>query len=226
MLSIVIPTLNAAGHLPDCLTALAPGRQSGLVGEIIVSDGGSDDRTVKIAEDMGARVVRDAAGRGEQLIRGALSTTGEWMLFLHADTRLAGDWLFAVEAFIDDPDNRRRAAYFRFRLDDSNRKARRLEGIVAWRCRLLALPYGDQGLLVSRLFYGEIGGYRPLPLMEDVDLARRIGKRRLRLLSADAVTSADRYRRDGYWRRSWRNLTCLSLFYLGMPARHIARLYG
>jgi hypothetical protein len=122
--------------------------------------------------------------------------------------------------------NRARAAYLRFRLDDRSPAARRIEAIVDWRCRLLALPYGDQGLLIAAAFYRALGGFRPLPLMEDVDLVRRIGRRRLVPLAADAVTSAARYRREGYLSRPLRNLGCLALYFLGLPPRVILRLYG
>jgi hypothetical protein len=88
------------------------------------------------------------------------------------------------------------------------------------------LPYGDQGLLLAAGFYRALGGFQPLPLMEDVDLARRIGRRRLIALDATATTSASRYRRDGYFRRVLRNLTCLALYYLGVPPRLILRLYA
>ncbi|RYJ04407.1 MAG: glycosyl transferase family 2, partial [Acetobacteraceae bacterium] len=118
------------------------------------------------------------------------------------------------------------ARYARFTLDDPAPQARRLERLVAWRCRALALPYGDQGLLISRALYDELGGFRPLPLMEDVDLVRRLGRRRLAALPVDAVTSAERWRRDGWWRRSARNLGCLSLYFLGLPPSLIRRLYG
>ena len=104
--------------------------------------------------------------------------------------------------------------------------ARRLERWVAWRVAVLALPYGDQGLLIHRSLYDRVGGYRPLPLMEDVDLVRRLGRRRLTVLGAAAVTSARRWRQDGWLRRSARNLLCLTLFYAGVPAERIARLYG
>lgn len=226
MLSVVIPTLNAATALPACLAALEPARETGLVGEIVVSDGGSGDGTPALAETTGAMVVSGPAGRGGQLQRGAVTATGEWLLFLHADTQLAEDWLFAVEDFMADQANRRRAAYFRFRLDDDSLAARRLQRLVAWRNRRLGLPYGDQGLLISRLFYGEVGGYRTLPLMEDVDLVRRIGRRRLVCLQVEAVTSAERYRRDGYIARPVRNFICLALYRLGLPARLIKQIYG
>lgn len=103
--------------------------------------------------------------------------------------------------------------------------ARRLEAAVRWRCRLLALPYGDQGLLLPAALYRALGGFRELPLMEDVDLARRLGRHRLVALAVDAVTSAARYRRDGYVARPLRNLCCLALYFLGVPPLLLQRLY-
>jgi hypothetical protein len=139
---------------------------------------------------------------------------------LHADTCLAPDWQIATHA---DPG---RAGYFRFTLDSPDPRARRLERLVAWRCRVAGLPYGDQGLLIHRELLARIGGMRPLPLMEDVDLVRRLGRARLIALPADAVTSAGKWQRQGYLRRSARNLMCLSLWFAGVPPRLIVRLYG
>jgi hypothetical protein len=89
---------------------------------------------------------------------------------------------------------------------------------------VLGLPYGDQGLNVSRRLYEAVGGFRPLPLMEDVDLVSRLG--RIEALGVDAVTSAERWRRGGWVRRSGRNLLCLTLYRCGMSAERVARLYG
>ena len=118
------------------------------------------------------------------------------------------------------------AAFFSFRLDDLAWQARLVEAGVRLRVGLLALPYGDQGLLVPRRLYDQVGGFRPLPLMEDVDLVRRIGRGRLSVLEADAVTSAERWRRDGWGRRSARNLACLALYRSGVSPERVARLYG
>ena len=223
-LSIVIPTLNAARTLPATLPALAvPGAERRC--EILVVDGGSSDGTAAIAEDHGARVVVSAPGRGTQLSEGARRAGGRWLLFLHADTVPGRSWADAVFRHCGDPANSERAATFRFALDDGSRAARRLEAVVAWRTAALGLPYGDQGLLISRGFYDSLGGFRPLPLMEDVDIVRRIGRRRLDVLDVAAVTSAVRYRRAGYLRRSGRNLICLGLYFLGVPPGAIARLY-
>ncbi len=221
VLSIVIPTLDAVATLPAALAALAEGAD-----EIVVADGGSADDTLALAAAHGARVIAAPRGRGAQLAAGAAAANGDWLLFLHADTRLAAGWRTPVNRFMSGRENRLRAAYFRFALDDDAAAARRLERVVAWRCRRLALPYGDQGLLMSRALYVAVGGYRPIVLMEDVDIVRRLGRVRLAALDHPAVTSAARYRRDGYLRRSARNLVCLSAWFLGVDPRRIARLYG
>ena len=225
-LSIVIPTRDAAALLPSCLASLEEGRRYGLVGEVLVVDGGSRDDTATRAAALGARVLAASPGRGAQLAVGAAASHGGWLLFLHADTLLPPGWPAVVTAYIAAPENRTRAAYFRLRLDDAGSLPRWLEAGVALRCRWLGLPYGDQGLLIAAEFYRALDGFRPLPLMEDVDLVRRIGRHRLGRLAATATTSASRYRRDGYPRRVLRNWTCLALYYLGVPPRLILRLYA
>jgi rSAM/selenodomain-associated transferase 2 len=214
MLSVIIPTLDAEAFLPECLSRLS------AKDEIIVVDGGSRDRTASIAEAAGARLIVAPKGRGIQLRTGARAAGGDWLLFLHADTRLGTGWREAVEAHIARTG---KPACFRFRLDDPAWQARLIERGTAIRARLLGLPYGDQGLLVSRVHYGNVGGYREIPLMEDVDLVRRLGG--VRVLPVDAVTSAARWRRGGWFRRSGRNLALLALYRLGASPRRLARRY-
>ena len=222
MLTIIIPTLNAAAELGETLASL---NSHDLLREIIVVDGGSVEETREIATAANAVVLDAPRGRGQQLAAGALAAHGDWLLFLHADTRLAGDWPQALASFIADPNSARRAGYFRFALDDEALAARRIEAAVYWRNRVLGLPYGDQGLLIGRTFYRELGGYRRIPLMEDVNFVRRIGRRRLVLLDAEAVTSAEKYRREGYRRRVLRNALCLTLYMLGIPPRLLVFMY-
>jgi rSAM/selenodomain-associated transferase 2 len=226
-LSIVIPALDAAATLPATLAALEEGRRAGLVAEVILVDGASSDGTVGIAAGAGARIVdAGAPGRGRQLAAGAAAASGDWLLFLHADTCLAPGWAEAAAGFLADPAMAERAGYFRLRLDDPAPEARCIERLADWRARRLGLPYGDQGLLLARAFHDRLGGFRPLPLMEDVELVRRIGRRRLVALDGEAVTSAARYRRDGWWARPLRNLTLLTLYFLGLPPGWLRRLYG
>ena len=191
--------------------------------ELIIADGGSTDATLDIARKQSARIVSGSRGRGPQLAAGGAEASGDWLLFLHADTHLEAGWQSIVRQFIGG--NSGKAGVFRFRLDDQSSKARLLEWIVALRTRIFALPYGDQGLLISRRLYDEIGGFRPIPIMEDVDIVRRIGRRRLRCLECDAVTSAARYHHDGYLPRILRNVVCISLWFAGVSPQRIARIY-
>ena len=218
----MIPALNAGDGLAATLGCLREGADVFEM-DVLVVDGGSDDDTVAIAEANGAHVVTSARGRGTQLAAGAGQTQGDWLLFLHADTVLAAGWASELAAFIAM--GTERAAYFRFRLDDDAPGARRIERLVAWRCRALGLPYGDQGLALARGLYREIGGYSDQPLMEDVYLVRRLGRRRLASLQSAAVTSARRYRTGGYWRRPIRNQLCLLLYLLGASPQFVARVY-
>lgn len=222
MLSVVIPTWQAENSLGPTLAAL---KEAPAVSEIVVVDGGSTDATRSIAALANCKLVSSPRGRGTQLAAGAQAAAGEWIMFLHADTIPEPGWADEVGAFIADPANRDRAAVFRFALDDTAFAARLVEWFVAWRCRLLALPYGDQGLVIHRDGYEATGGFKPMAMFEDVDLVRRLGRRRLKFLKCRAVTSAARYRDDGYILRPLRNLACLVLYLLGLPPRAIQRIY-
>lgn len=226
-LSIVIPALNAADSLPATLAALREGQRSGLVCEIILVDAGSGDSTLAIATREGLTVISmKEPGRGRQLAEGAAQASAPWLLFVHADTILAPGWSAVVADFIAHDTAKETAGYFSLELDDSAPQARRIERLANWRARRLKLPYGDQGLLIHRSLYDAKGGFRPLPLMEDVDFARRLGRDHLVLLAGQARTSAVRYRRDGWWTRPLRNLAVLTLYYLGLPPTWLRRLYG
>jgi rSAM/selenodomain-associated transferase 2 len=218
--TIIVPTLNAAKRLGRSLKSVES------VHATVVVDGGSIDDTVGIATINGARVVTSKRGRGAQLAAGAQFAKTDWLLFLHADTVLEEGWQAEVETFTSAAANETRAAVFCFALDDRSPQARRLERLVRWRSRVLALPYGDQGLLIHRKLYDATGGYRPQAIMEDVDMVRRIGRSRLYHLESRAITSARRWQTDGWTVRSARNLLCLALYFVGVPTRLIVRVYG
>ena len=220
-LSVVIPVLNSAEHVGPAVARVLP-----HAGEIIVVDGGSTDGTCEIAQKSGAKLVLAPKGRGRQLAAGGEAAAGDWLLFLHVDTKLSEGWADEAGAFIADRANRERAAYCRLAFDDPGRRAKFVASVANWRARWLGLPYGDQGLLVSRTLYDAVGGFDAAPLMEDVAIAQRIGRRRLTALQSLATTSAVRYRHDGWARRVARNGFCLSLFMIGVSPERIARLYG
>ena len=208
---MVIPTYNAGhsiGKTLDCLAAFK---------HVIISDAGSSDETRHIATDHGATVIQKAKGRGAQLKAGSEAATTDWLLFLHADTLLDQQAIDAVFQFINTPENQQRAGYFRFKLNDHSPQAARLENIVAWRCRKHTLPYGDQGLLIHRDLLDELGGYKTIPIMEDVDWCaespKRMGKRRssiLKLMPLPEQTSFNETVIDGVQQR-----TCFVCFYSG-----------
>jgi len=222
--SVVIPTLEAAERIGPCLQALAEAMTAGVIREVILADGGSGDGIAEVAEATGAVLVAAPQGRGPQLAAGARAAQGQWFLFLHADTVLGPEWAEAARAHMQaHPD---RAGYFRLRFDRGGIAARLVAGWANLRSRLFALPYGDQGLLISRRLYDKARGYPEIPLMEDVALARRLGRRRLAPIGAEAVTSAGRYAADGWLARGSRNLTTLALYFAGVAPERLARRYA
>ena len=220
--SIVIPTLNAGDALPATAEALLPGTTAGLVRELIVSDGGSGDATLRVARELGAVIVEGDAGRGAQLVRGVAEASGEWVLLLHADTHLEANWhMVAFEHISQHPE---KAGWFRLQFRAQGFGARLVAGGANLRARFLGLPYGDQGLLVSRAVLDQVGGVPELPLMEDVALVRAL-KGRLRGLDCAALTSAVRYERDGWARRTMRNLGTLVRYFFGASPETLKKRY-
>lgn len=223
-ISIIIPTLNAEQEISACLAALTPGISQHVIREVLVVDGGSTDKTLLPAFEAGARLIRSAdKGRGRQLRTGGLNAKGDWLLFLHADTLLEASW--AEETLHHIRRNSDKAACFTLAYRSANPKARWLESRANLRTKALGLPYGDQGLLISRRLYKAIGGYPDQPLMEDVEIMRRIGKQNLTQLSAHAYTSAAKYERDGWRRRAYSNALLLTRYFLGASPEKLADFY-
>lgn len=221
-ISVVIPTLDAAGDLPDCLAALVEGLTGGLIRELVISDGGSQDATAGIAQAAGAVVVEGNASRGGQLRRGCNVARGRWLLILHADTVLSPGWAQAVADHISAPGAG--PACFRLAFRAPGWRPRLVAGWANLRTALFGLPYGDQGLLLRRDAYDAAGGYRDQPLMEDVAMVRALG-RRVAVLPAVAATSAHRYARDGWLRRGARNLWTQARYFAGADPESLSRTY-
>jgi rSAM/selenodomain-associated transferase 2 len=229
MISVIIPTLNHQAHLAETLSALIPAAVEGLVREVIIVDGGSTDRTLEIADGSGADIVTSEAGRGAQLKAGAERARQPWLLFLNPDSLLETGWEREADLHIERVTSGRRrasAAYFHFGYDDDGAMPRVVEHLVALRTRVLKLPHGYQGLLISRSLFNEAGGFRKSPVLEDVDLAWRIGRRRLTGLNARALTIGERFRAEGTTARLAKNQLRLALYLLGMPIERIAAFTG
>jgi glycosyltransferase involved in cell wall biosynthesis len=219
MISVVVPTANSERLLPRCFDSLIAGAVRGVVREVIVSDAGSTDSTQAIADAAGAHVVHSGKNRGARMADGAATAKGDWLLFLHPETALEPGWEMEAESFIGQAEMERpRAAVFRFALEDFGGDARRAEAKAALRTALFALPYGDQGLLIPKRLYKKLGGYRALSDLEDADLVRRIGRRRLVSLRARAVNVARPQK------GALRGLALTLLHTLRVPSRLLANL--
>lgn len=223
-LSIVIPTLNAAETLPATLAALVEGLEAGLIRDLVISDGGSTDATGDIADAAGATWVSGAPSRGGQLRRGCGAARGDWLLVLHADTRPDPGWSRAVAAHVAQGQG---AGYFGLAFDATGLPPALVAGWANLRAAVFGLPYGDQGLLVARADLDRAGGYPDQPLMEDVALVRALARAGvpLRRLPVRAVTSAQRYAREGWLRRGARNLGTLARYAAGADPARLAERY-
>ncbi len=221
-LAVVIPTLNEAEALPLLLDDLeALGRLVPL--DIVVADGSSTDGTAACALESGARVVPAPRGRARQLNAGARAACGEWLLFLHADSRLPPEAQRALCRVVSGS-ARFDAAVFRFAIDLPPLWRQLVESAQALREAVWRLPYGDQGLLVQRELFESIGGYPELPLMEDVAIIRALRQRtRIERLPAALVTSGRRYRRDGIVRTSLEHIALIAFYFLGVSPARLAR---
>lgn len=222
LVSVIVPILNDAAILPAAIDSV----KSDPGAEIIVVDGAPAAAGTRplAGSDPRVRWTNAAVGRGRQMNHGARLARGRWLLFLHADTRLPAGWAAEID---------RAAAVgaiggcFRLRLDSPRLIARVIEWGVGIRVRFLRLPYGDQALFVRADVFRELGGYRELPIMEDVELVRRLMRRgRFHRAALPALTSARRWERDGWVRRSVENVVLVLLFLMGVSPHRLATRYG
>ncbi|BCW90176.1 hypothetical protein sos41_33440 [Alphaproteobacteria bacterium SO-S41] len=222
MISVVIPTQNAESGLVRTLSSLLEAAMRGLVRDVVIADGGSTDLTLTIAEDAGCTIVKADAARGGLLDAGARAAKGPWLLFLRADTALEPGWDGEAYNFVRQGDEAR-AATFRFALDDKRWAARRTEFATRLRNKVLALPYGDQGLLIAKSQYERLGGYKDLPVLDDVDFVTRLkrdaGRSGLARLTSRAIKASARYRPEV-------SLPLLALVTLGVSPERLARRYS
>jgi rSAM/selenodomain-associated transferase 2 len=193
-------------------------------GEVIVSDGESQDNTAEIAEKWGAKVIQSRPNRGRQMNLGAQKASGDILLFLHADTLLPDSYSDLIREAMIDPNVVGGA--FAWKVEPSTPFLRYLERNVAWRTKIFRMPYGDQAYFVRASVFQEMGGYADIPLMEDVEFIRRLRKAgKLAFIPQDVVTSPRRYQKRGPVRTALRNKLTLFGYYLRISPDRLAKFY-
>ena len=201
-ISIIIPTINEGPNLALLLSDLSIIHKDG---EILIIDSGSEDRTIDIANIYGAKVYKaKERNRGLQLDIGAKNSKGEWLIFLHADTRLTHDWNTKIKSVLKGDNNL--IYHFKFKINDKKIIYRLLEILVNFRSQYLKKPYGDQGLIIHRSNYFKNNGFRDIPLMEDVDFLRRLkNKKDLKQLNLAIFTSSRKWERTNIFLQAFKN---------------------
>lgn len=224
-LSVIIPARNEETVIGQALSRLRQ-TSSRRNTEIIVSDGASTDRTVRIAEEYADKVLKlSHGGRACQMQQGALAASGDVLLFLHADTRLPRGWERDIREAWSAPE-RTAATAFRLGFDSPDLFYTSIAFLANLRTRLTGVPHGDQAIAVRRDLFLKAGGFPPAPLMEEYLLLRKLkGTGRVKILEGSVATSVRRYEENGRIFNTLRNTAVVALYYLGLPPRALARLY-
>ncbi len=221
-LSIVVPALDEAAGIAGTLAALAPLRAAGH--ELVVVDGGSRDATVERSRALADRVITAPRGRARQMNAGAAAARHARLLFLHADTRLPAGAAGAVLAALDAG-----AAWGRFdvRIDGRSCWLRVVAAAMNLRSRLTGIATGDQAIFAMRAAFDAVGGFPDQPLMEDVEISRRLKRRcgRPACLREKVTTSGRRWDQRGVWRTIWLMWSLRWRYWRGTPAETLARAY-
>ena len=200
-ISIIIPTINEANNLPLLLSDLSCIHKES---EIIIVDCGSKDKTTDIANIYGAKVYKSKEkNRGLQLDIGAKNSRGDWLIFLHADTRLTHNWFRKINLVLKEDKNC--IYYFKFKINHKKIIFRFLEILVNFRSQYFKQPYGDQGLIIHRTTYFKNNGFRKIPLMEDVDFLRRLNNKNLKQLNSPIFISSRKWERTNIFLQALKN---------------------
>ena len=201
-ISIIIPTINEANNLPLLLSDLSIIEKEG---EIVIVDCGSNDKTIDIAKIYGAKIYKSKErNRGLQLDMGANNSKEEWLIFLHADTRLTQNWFIKIKSILKEDKNY--IYYFKFKINDNKKIYRILEFLVNLRSQYFKQPYGDQGLIMHRSTYLKNNGFRKIPLMEDVDFLMRLkNKKDLKQLRIPIFTSSRKWEKTNIFLQALKN---------------------
>jgi rSAM/selenodomain-associated transferase 2 len=223
-ISIIIPVFNEFSIINKTIEHLNHLRNPHSI-EIIVVDGHIFQTTLKVIKDKYIKKIRSPKGRGIQMNSGAKVASGEILLFLHADTYLADNAPELIKKTIQDQNAI--AGAFDLGIRSPKKVFRLIEKMVFIRSRLIQLPYGDQGIFIRRKFFENLDGYNNTPLMEDVDLMRRVKKAGGKIVNINqkVFTSPRRWEKEGVIFCTLRNWTLILLFFLGVPAEKLSKFY-
>mmetsp|Transcript_2193 Transcript_2193/g.4660 ORF Transcript_2193/g.4660 Transcript_2193/m.4660 type:complete len:300 (-) Transcript_2193:7-906(-) len=228
--AVIIPALNEEQGLPSTLVTVLKQHLTSKL-EVVVVDGGSQDKTVEVADSAGARVVSAGRGRALQMNTGAASVPeARYLLFLHADTSLPPSALRSVEEAFEDP--KVHGGCFQLRFDQERHSPSLwLWGWLTrlWLFRSTRLVFGDRAIFVRRSTFDALGGYESWPILEDVDFAQRLhlygGRGCFRFLNVDVVTSSRRLLEIGPIKQQLLNTSIMALWYLGFSPQRLKELY-
>ncbi|MCP4692804.1 MAG: glycosyltransferase family 2 protein [Desulfobacterales bacterium] len=217
---MVIPTLNEADSIARTIAGVEPNERR----EVIVVDGGSVDDTVAIAKSLGARVIDGLPPKASQMNLGASMAAGEALFFLHADSRPPDRFDARILQCLREPGVA--AGAFTLRIDSPEPGLRLIERLADFRSRRMGMPYGDQGIFLSSRVFHQIGGFPPIPIMEDFELIRRLRKKgRIAILPAPVVTSPRRWLNFGILKTTLINQIVIAAYLMGVSPQSIARVY-
>lgn len=219
-ISIIIPVLNEAENIGSVISSI----QGADNIEIIIVDGGSQDNTVQIAEDLGVKVILTNRGRALQMNAGAKGATGEIFLFLHGDTQLPQGFETEVrKTFIH---SNRIAGAFQLKINSSGAIFRFIEKTVFWRSKYLQMPYGDQAIFIQATRFNQVGGFPKQPIMEDFEFIRRLNPLGIiEILSISVITSGRRWEKLGVFKTTLMNQLIVIGYSLGISPTKLAQWY-
>jgi len=219
-ISVIIITLNEEELIGGLLLSLRDKEDI----EIIVSDGGSIDRTGRVASKYTDKVIRGERGRGKQLNAGAALATGDILWFLHVDSTPPDNFKYHILNTLEKPGVAGGA--FTLEIDSKLSSLKFISRVVELRSMISRIPYGDQGIFVKRDVFEKINGFENIPLMEDIDFGRRLKKEgKIEILNQKIKTCARAWERDGVMRTTLRNWAYVTLFFMGYSPEKLYERY-
>ena len=218
--SIIVPTFNEADNIVATLLPLQTLRQQGH--EIIIADGGSDDATLELASPLADQILNAPRGRARQMNAGAQQASGEVLLFLHADTQLPENFMALINTALQT----KQWGRFDVRLTGKQPLLRVVESMMNWRSRISGIATGDQAIFVKRELFENIGGYADIPLMEDIDLSKRLKRQgRPFFINTPLITSSRRWEQHGIFKTILLMWRLRLAYFFGAKPEQLARLY-